>query len=56
MHNLILTNMKKHLGTPLTAIILAVGVFILPKILYDDFILYKSVCASIKESLHKGSK
>ena len=56
MHNLILTNMKKYLGTPLTAIILAVGVFALPKIIHDDYLAYKSIFATIKESFHKGAK
>jgi len=33
----------KHLGLPLTAVILATAVFVLPKVIYDDYKFYRNM-------------
>lgn len=41
--------LKQHLGIPLTALLIGVAIFVLPKIIHDDYLFYK-------ETINKANK
>ena len=53
MEQFTLKSMKKSLGTPATAVIIAAAIFMLPKIIYDHSKYYKEVGHHISETLWK---
>lgn len=34
--------LKQHLGIPLAALLIGAAIFVLPKIIHDDYVFYKS--------------
>lgn len=45
--------MQSHIGLPLTALLIALAVFMLPKLIWDDIQVYKEIGHSISERFHR---